>query len=159
MKYFSPIFILCTHIYITSQNKVTVELDYLYEIAGDNETQVGTSGNVKHSVQSFASQIFEILDPVDTTLHGGAVHAQKVQFLSTLTNVGKISVDTFVMKSAGTVGTDSESWAVRANDVKFNIVLSDWNFCSPCGSGNNARSSEWIDVAVKIKGKGAKPVS
>lgn len=157
----SPTHLSChlTSLPLIFQNKVTVELDYLYEIAADTVSKVGNTGNPKHSIQTFATQAFIVQDPVDTTLHDGSVHAQKVRFSSPISTIGKITLDTFILKSSGTVGTDTESWAVRANDVKFNIVLSDWDFCDPCGNGNNAASSAFIDVAVKIKGQGAAPVS
>ena len=143
-------------------NKVTIELDYLYEMAANGVDKVGNTGSTKHSIQTFASQDFTIAQPVDTVLNAdgdsrNGVGAQRISFASTVSTIGKITVDTYVLKSAGTVGTDSESWAVRANDVKFNIVLSEWTFCAPCGNGAKAATSEFIDVAVKIKGKGAKP--
>ena len=158
-----PLLSTCTHFvcifFLHTQNKVTIELDYLYEIASDGVSKVGNTGSTKHSIQTFAAQNFQIDAPVDATLRNGSVHAQKVRFYSPVSSIGKITVDTYIMKSSGTVGTDTESWAVRANDLKFNIILSDWDFCAPCGNGNNAASSEFIDVAVKIKGKGAAPVS
>jgi hypothetical protein len=43
------------------------------------------------------------------------------------------------------------------NDVKFNIVLSDWTFCDPCRNSRNQTSSAFIDVAVVIKGRGGAP--
>jgi len=136
-------------------NKVTVQLDYLYEIAADGETKVGNTGNPKHSVETFANQQFVIEDPVDTTI--GNVGAQLISFYSSVNGIGNIELDTYILKSNGTIGTDEESWAVRANDVKFSIALREWEFCAPCGNGNNQRYSEYIDVAVEIKGKGGAP--
>lgn len=36
------------------------------------------------------------------------------------------------MEESGIVGTDSESWGISTNDVKFNVVLKDWVFCDDC---------------------------
>jgi hypothetical protein len=86
-------------------NRVTVELDYLYEMHSDGVTKVGNTGSTKHSIQTFASQAFTIDNPVDTTVPGNnAVHAQKVKFYSTVSTIGKITVDTYILKSKGTIG-------------------------------------------------------
>ena len=142
-------------------NRVTVELDSLYELAA-NGAQVGKAGSSKHSINTFASQNFSIAKPVDAELNSklslvGPVSATKVSFSSTVGSVGVIEVDVLIMKNAGTIGSDKESWAVRANDVKFNIVLKDWKWCggaATCKQGKAVEVGAFVDVAVKIKGKG-----
>ena len=142
-------------------NRVTVELDSLYELAA-NGAQIGKAGSSKHSINTFASQNFNIAKPVDAELNSklnlvGPVSATKVSFSSTVGSVGIIEVDVLIMKNAGTIGSDKESWAVRANDVKFNIVLKDWKWCggaATCKQGKAVEVGAFVDVAVKIKGKG-----
>jgi len=130
---------------------IAVQLDYLYEIASDGITKVGHTGTMKHSIDNFASQHFIIEDLIDTQI--GDVNAQKISFHSSVNGIGKIQVDTFIATSNGTVGTDAEEWSIQPNDVKFNIVLSDWEFCDPCRtSPKHSASAEFIDVAVEIKG-------
>ena len=131
---------------------VVVEIDSLAEVDANGE-RVGTQGPLtdKHFVNSFATQNFNIANPVDDTVNG--IDAQKISFDSDVNEIGNIRFDTYVLKSAGTIGTDTESWAARAGDVKWNIVLSDWKWC---GSGDEPRTcdaGEYVDVVVKIKGK------
>jgi hypothetical protein len=141
-------------------NKVTIEVDALRELAADGVTSVGASGKVKHSLQTFANQDFTIEDPVDEDVATG-VHAQKVVFSTPVNSIGTLELQTFILKSGGTIGTDTESWEARANDVKFNIKLSDWSFCGDagveCGQGKSVQVGTFIDVDVKIKGKASSP--
>lgn len=148
-------------------NMVTVEIDALKEVDEAGEA-VGTTGKVKHSINTFAAQAFTILDPVDAKVKKGTgpdVDAQKISFFSTVSSIGKINFDTYVMKSGGTVGSDTESWVVRAGDVKWNIVLSEWQWCGTgaadavCKSGQTDQVGAFIDIEIKIKGKAASPTA
>eukprot|EP00940_MAST-03C_sp_MAST-3C-sp2_P003372 g3372.t1 len=135
-----------------SDSAVVVEIDSLKEVDAQGNT-VGSQGalSVKHVIESFATQDFTIENPVDDTVSG--IDAQKIAFHSPVNTIGNIQFDTYVLKSAGTIGTDTESWNARAEDVKWNIVLSDWLWC---GSGNEPRAcdaGEYVDIVVKIKGK------
>ena len=136
----------------SSEMAVVVEIDSLEEVDAQGDA-VGTAGpqDAKHVINSFATQQFTIDDPVDDAVNG--IDAQKISFHSSVNTIGSITFDTYVLKSAGTIGTDTESWDARASDVKWNIVLSNWTWC---GSGNEPRTcdaGEYVDVVVKIKGK------
>jgi hypothetical protein len=120
-------------------NAVTVEVDSVMELAGDDERIVGG-----HGTQTMANQEFTISGPEDATING--VSASMISFTSTLATkggnpmeYGTIAIDVYIINEGGSVGTDSEEWAVATNDVKFNIVLSNWTFCDGCsyGGGGN----------------------
>ena len=119
------------------ENAVTVEVDAVMELAGDDSRIVGG-----HGTQTMANQEFSITDPVNTTLDG--VDASMISFTSTLetkggnpTQYGTIELDVFILQGNGTVGTETESWDIFPNDVKFNIVLKDWSFCDGCSYGGD----------------------
>lgn len=138
-------------------NTVTVEVDALRELDADG-AEVGKSGSVKHSIETFASQDFTIHPAESAKI--GEVSATMIAFDTPISTIGRLSVNTYILKNSGTVGTDTETWAVRANDVKFNIALSEWKWCgeaSDCKQGGTTQNGEYIDVDIKIKGKAAKP--
>jgi hypothetical protein len=141
-------------------NAVTIEIDALREVAADGTTSVGAGGNAKHSLETFANQRFTIDDPVDDDVAG--VQAQKVLFSTSVNGIGKLEVQTFIFKSSGSVGTDTETWSARVDDVKFNIKLSDWSFCgdtgTSCSQDNSEQIGNYVDVDIKIKGKFSTPI-
>lgn len=136
-------------------NTVSVEFVYLREVTADGLTEVGMSGNVNtHAIESFAGQDFDVQSMGDVNV--GTASAKKITLNTTLEyGPGRIKVDTLLFSSAGvvTAGTD-ESWRVDIKDVKFNIELSNWEFCDPCAGGTGA----YIDIGVLIKGRSGVPV-
>jgi len=132
-------------------NKVTVEMDALREIdASGNE--VGKSGSIKHSINTFAAQDFQISAPESVKMGvNNSVSATKVNFISSVSGIGTIYVDTFVMNSAGSVGPDGEPWPVVAGDMKFNVALSGWSFCDAASCKDGIGDS--VELDIKMKGK------
>ena len=128
-------------------NGATITMDYLHEKDSDGKT-VGNTGSVKHSIQTFASQDFTF----------GTVERVEYQNSSTLkldfetsisTNIGKMSLTTYIFEQQGMVNTSAEAWNVSPGDAKFNIKLHDWTWCNPCKTKNG----HYIDVGIEIKGK------
>jgi len=137
-------------------NKVTVEMDALREIDASGK-EVGKSGSTKHSINTFAAQDFQISAPESIKMGvNNSVNAMKVNFISSVSGVGTIYVDTFVMKSAGHVGPDGELWPVVSGDMKFNVALSGWTFCdlSACKDG----IGDSVELDIKMKGKNPTPI-
>jgi len=131
--------------------KVVIEMDALREVDASGK-QVGKAGSTKHSIENFASQSFTFSSPKTVKMgQGNNVSAVKMNFRSTVSTIGKVGVDTYIMTSGGIVGPEGEPWSVSAGDIKFNIELSDWTFCDAeiCkdGVGNG------VELDVKIKGK------
>lgn len=104
---------------------VVVEMDALREVDANGDT-VGNTGSTKHSIQTFANQTFEIHDAESVTING--TNASKITFESSIPEVGKIKVETYVFTEDGYVGTDTESWSVKPGDLKWNIELFEWFF-------------------------------
>ena len=71
--------------------------------------------------------------------------------------MGDLKLDTYILKGAGVAGAPGDDWAVRANDMKWNAIFNKWDFCSPCGNGGQAKNGEFVEIGIKIKGKGASP--
>ena len=119
-------------------NSVTVEVDSVFE-----------GPNSGHGTPTMANQVFTISSATSTTV-GNGVPASLVTFATTLettsspkTAYGTLKLDTYIIKGSGTVSTDKETFNVNTNDVKFNILLSNWTFDT---------ASEYVDVKLIIKG-------
>jgi hypothetical protein len=120
-------------------NRVTIEVDSVFE---------GPSSD--HGTPTVANQDFTVSAVTPTTV-GNGVQASLVTFKTTLetkgnpkTTYGILQLDTYIIQGSGTVATDTETFKVEPNDVKFNIILSDWAFDT---------ASEFVDVALVIKGR------
>lgn len=131
---------------------VQITMDALREVDAGGAA-VGASGSTKHSIQTFASQAFIIAEAVEVLLGTGSksVNATKISFSSTISTIGKIKVDTFVMKAGGQVGPPNETWAVRMGDLKWSIELSQWTWCG-CSKGNANEVGQFVDFDVSVKG-------
>eukprot|EP00450_Noctiluca_scintillans_P006922 CAMPEP_0194481062 /NCGR_PEP_ID=MMETSP0253-20130528/3656_1 /TAXON_ID=2966 /ORGANISM="Noctiluca scintillans" /LENGTH=639 /DNA_ID=CAMNT_0039320525 /DNA_START=154 /DNA_END=2073 /DNA_ORIENTATION=- len=129
---------------------VTVTMSGLYELDEDGE-EVGTSGSTKHSINTFAAQDFTVEDAVETSIDG--VPASLIKFSSSVSTIGQITVDTWVIESSGTVGPPNETWSVIPGDIKWSITLSDWTWCG-CSQGNQDQVGEYVDIEIEIKGSG-----
>ena len=140
----------------TDERAVTVTIDALREVdaAGDS---VGTSGNSKHSINTFAAQDFTIVPAVDVMLgRNYTVPAKKISFQTPIGDIGRLKVDTFILTAGGIVGAPGDDWGARANDLKWNVELSDWSWCgeaASCTSGQTVQVGEYVDVDIAIKGK------
>ncbi len=135
----------------TDPNSVSVVLSYLYEITAGGET-------IGSSLVDLESQAYTVKQTIGTFF--GDIEARRIQFDANIDGVGKITLDAYIMLSDGNVttpGTD-EAWVVSVGDVKFNVELSDWNFCddeSPCGASND--TSAFVDLAFAIQGGSESP--
>lgn len=141
-------------------NKVRVELDYLYELSADGE-KLGAGGppSERHSVETFANQEFVIEEDSSVTELDG-VAADLIRFQSQIGAAGTLQLNTYVFQESGVVSIfDDENrtvdtWNVTEGDVKFNLILSDWTYCTAgvrCGATNAPSSGEIIEVGVQIQ--------
>lgn len=132
---------------ITRDNtEITLQVDYLYEVDASGN-KVGKYGQNKHSVESFATQSFTF-SPLTSK-----ENLDEFTFETPVYSIGKLKLRTMLYNQSGTVGTETETWNVASGDIKFNIELSDWTFCNPCGDG----TALYIDVGIEIKGKDSIP--
>lgn len=94
---------------ISNDTSIMVTFDNLYELDANGD-KVGTSGNVKHSIQTFASQDFTFTDQEDGIYSN--ISVSSINFTSTVSDdVGIISVETYIFLEDGTVSTDSDERA------------------------------------------------
>mmetsp|Transcript_53564 Transcript_53564/g.139550 ORF Transcript_53564/g.139550 Transcript_53564/m.139550 type:complete len:319 (+) Transcript_53564:132-1088(+) len=133
---------------------IRVTMDALREVDADGN-EVGTSGAVKHSINTFASQDFTVGD-METVRIGSGVSAAKVSFDSTISEIGRIGVDTYVMAQSGTVGMSNESWDVNIGDLKWNIRLWDWTWCdgSNCKQGQTEQVGAFVELDITVQNLG-----
>jgi len=136
-------------------NAIVIEMDSLQEL-DVNGNPVGTSGQDRHSINTFANQDFTFHPVVYDHMMGvnSLLTANKLSFTSPVGNVGYISVDTFIMRSRGHVGPQGEEWGVRAGDMKFNVNFPSWTFCDACGN-RGTEVGAFLELKIKIKGAAA----
>ena len=114
------------------------------------------SASTNHSPTQ-APQEFQITAPEDVEI--GSAGATKISFSTPFKGLedSRLTVDTYSITRAGDVGTDSETWAVRSGDVKFNLALSNWHWCgdgAECSKGQKSQVGAFIDVVISVKGSG-----
>lgn len=134
-------------------NAITIEMDSLRELDVNGEA-VGDFGRSRHSINTFANQDF-MFSPVESDFMMGvnmSVAANKLSLQSSINDVGNISLDTFVMMSAGRVGPEGEEWPVNIGDMKFNIRFPNWRWCGDDGSDCDGEVGEYLELNIKIKG-------
>jgi len=138
---------------------IQVTMDAVREVDSAGNA-VGTSGNTKHSLNTFASQQFTVHPTEMVEIKGKdntSVSAAKVAFDASINSgIGKIQVDTFVMTSGGKVGPPGETWAVKKGDLKWNIIISKWKFCgttgNACKKGQTDEIGRFIELDITVKG-------
>mmetsp|Transcript_118870 Transcript_118870/g.341400 ORF Transcript_118870/g.341400 Transcript_118870/m.341400 type:complete len:297 (+) Transcript_118870:99-989(+) len=127
---------------------VTAYFDSLKEVDEDGQT-VSIEG---HSFPTFAVISFQPEAPLmDYAL--GTAKATALMSKATLTGVGKVHGDSFLITEAGMAGNSEESWEVIPGDVQWRLGISEWAFCDPCFliDGTN-ESSAYLDLVVVIQG-------
>lgn len=139
---------------------VTITMDGMYErdAAG---AAVGTSGAVKHSFNSFASQQFQFGNIYTTTV--GTATASALDFTASLVRNASLTVTLFMINAAGVITVNgNESFALGLGTLKFNVKVVGWPFCSAdgagesaCSKGNTVEVGEFLDLDISIKGSGS----
>lgn len=143
-----------------AKSRVTIEFDGIQEKDSANN-DVGTSGNVKHTFNTFANQDFTYSQPMNGTIYN--VSATCVTFQSQLSGLSSVfKVKLCIIHQDANVTVGNETIELRQGMLKFNFELYNWTFCngSDCTKGQTNQIGEFIDVTVVIKGSGtAKPTS
>lgn len=149
-------------------SQVQVTMDGLYE-RDENGNLVGNTGSTKHSINTFATTDFtfdaeetvQLLEVTDDDLDGNIteVSAQglRVDFYTTLDTGSKLLVQAHLVSKAGLAGDDGGNWTVSPGDFKFNIELSDWNWCDPCSTDQYGAFVD-LDIEVKTLSSDSTPV-
>ena len=122
-----------------------------------NGNSVGCTGSTKHCVKSFASQAFTFGAPA-TDFPIGDTTSSQILFTSTLPT-GTFAMNTFIISKDGEItntisGGKSETLKLTKGDCKFNVMLSNWNWCTGACSGGDGTGA-FIDVTIEVKGTGS----
>lgn len=131
---------------------IRVTMDALREVDASG-TAVGQSGSVKHSLNTFASQSFTVGAVEQVSI--GSVSAAKISFESTISSIGKLGVDTFLIADSGMVGMNNDSWDVNMGDLKWNIRLWDWTWCGDAGATcKNGEVGDAVELDITVQNMG-----
>eukprot|EP00794_Sanderia_malayensis_P019848 gene19848-21790_t len=141
-------------------NNAMITFDAIKELDASNSA-VGTSGNKKHSLQTFASQEFTFkTQGLNDTYQG--LRVRQIQFTSKIAGPdGNLTVNIYIFKDGGNITTaNDEEITVQNGTVKFDIWFASWTFCGgadgvSCKKGQTNEVGDKIDLAIEIKGKGS----
>ncbi|XP_062566808.1 uncharacterized protein LOC134229105 [Saccostrea cucullata] len=136
-------------------NGIKVTFDAIQETDKDGKA-IGTSGRVKHSFNTFASQKFTVSDITDDVYQN--LTAKRLDFVASLASVGAtLTVQIYLFSEEGNITQSDEVTQVSKGTLKFNIIIENWTFCGTngeeCRQGQTLNEGEFIDFTISIKGK------
>ena len=77
--------------------------------------------------------------------HGGSMKAEKQKFSASLGDgIGKMTIDLALPEEDGDIDIAGEKQRLKKGDMKFNIEMSEWNWCD---------NAAFLDVYMKVQGK------
>merc|ERR1712100_851862 len=132
-------------------NKIRVQIEALRQKDSAGNV-LGSGGNAKHSFNSFATQDFAF-GALEDTSYGG-VTCVKLPFTATLAPGSKIEIQVFLFKENGTITVGADKFAVTNSTMKFNVLLSNWVWCSNngvCKGTDGVGASVELDFSVTSK--------
>lgn len=132
-------------------NKIRVQIEALRQKDSAGNV-LGSGGNAKHSFNSFATQDFAF-GALEDTSYGG-VTCVKLPFTATLAPGSKIEIHVFLFKENGTITVGADKFAVTNSTMKFNVLLSNWVWCSNngvCKGTDGVGASVELDFSVTSK--------
>merc|ERR1711939_606406 len=132
-------------------NKIRVQIEALRQKDSAGNV-LGSGGNAKHSFNSFATQDFAF-GALEDTSYGG-VTCVKLPFTATLAPGSKIEIQVFLFKENGTITVGADKFAVTSSTMKFNVLLSNWVWCSNngvCKGTDGVGASVELDFSVTSK--------
>jgi hypothetical protein len=124
---------------------------------------VGASGTVKHSINKFANQNFQIttssgqypfawVDETGTVDNYDGVQASYLLLASPVAGVGRVGIETYLFTESGTISNgNGEVWNVRPGNLKWNIVVEEWKFCGYGTTCPNGEVGEALRFEIDVK--------
>ena len=132
-------------------NRVSVGLAYLYEINISGET-------IGSSIIDLTTQEYSLTQKVGPFLGNDGIDALQTSLRAEINDVGRIEMEIYKILMAGTIRCGNETWDVAEDDVKFNVILSEWRFCDTENSTcDTEKEVAYIDLALEIKGRLGSP--
>jgi len=127
---------------------LSFELDEIEEKDSD-----GNEVDDKHSVDSFSDVDFQF-SRLNSNFKLQGVSTINVN-LSTYLDDPKANLDimVYLFRESGKITFGNETFAVQAGTVKFNIKISNWDFCddSSCSKG---KAGKYLDLSLNVRSKG-----
>jgi len=138
-----------------SSNAAVISFDSIHE--KDEKGNI-LKGDLKHCLESFTNKKFIIGDMKQMKV--GTATADVVDFVSTMNIGAKITITACIISNEGVVTLNGTQIALTKGDVKFNVQIEDWPFCSSYGIGNSLctdkkqdKIGEFLDLKIQIKGQ------
>ncbi|XP_061196981.1 uncharacterized protein LOC133205231 isoform X2 [Saccostrea echinata] len=136
-------------------NGLKVTFDAIQE-TDKSGNAIGTSGRVKHSFNTFASQKFTVSNITEDQYQN--LTARRLDFNASLASVGAtLTVQIYLFSEEGNITQGDEVTQVSKGTLKFNIIIQNWSFCGTngeeCKKGQTTYDGEFIDFTISIKGK------
>ena len=101
----------------------------------------------------FAGKAFNIegMRNAQALPNAGSMKASMTKFAADLgADVGKMSIDLALAEEAGEVSIAGEKQALKKGDMKFNMELSEWNWC---GTAGQSGAAAFLDVYIEVTSK------
>ena len=136
---------------------IDVKMEALRQLDSSGKV-LGGGGATKRSFNSFATQNFVIADATSAKYNG--INVTKISFEAILGASSKLKVDTMVFGDKGDFQVGSDVIKVVKGTVKFNVVLSGWEWCGvagvTCAGSDGVGHSLELDISVRGKSDPAK---
>ncbi|XP_078347530.1 skeletal aspartic acid-rich protein 2-like isoform X2 [Oculina patagonica] len=134
-----------------NEDLLSFEVDEIEEKDSD-----GNEVDDKHSVKSFDDVEFTF-GHVDRQFMFQGIPAIKLNLSTYLSDPkANLEIIVYMFRAAGSVSFGNETFAVQSGTVKFNIKISNWDFCddtpADCSKG---KAGKYLDLSLKIKSKGS----
>lgn len=136
---------------------IQVTMDSITELDADGN-EVGNTGSVKHSFNSFASQDFEFSELYNTSYQN--LSATAINFTASLVDATSIfTVQLYLFLEDGSIANHNESYAVSRGSFKFSYNFDYWPFCTiggsgvtECTKGGTEQEGAFLDFKIILKG-------
>jgi hypothetical protein len=145
----------------TESNTITLDFSSLKEL-DVNGTEVGKSGQIKHSFNNFAQMDFKISQTTNVLYQ----NLTALTFDLTATDIQlpatRFTGRVFIFNETGSISNNGESASVNPGTIKLSIDIQNWNFCTQnatcpgincCKRGNDIEIGNYLEFVMVVKGK------
>jgi len=130
--------------------------------AGTNVGVSGPSSQLWHGIKSLASQLFN-LSSLDNSSSYEGIPVKNLNLTTFLSGPqARLELMVYVFLGDGIIHFGNETFRVQKGTMKFNIKISDWQFCGAPGVSCLSQSSQqevgqFLDLALSIRSQAEEP--
>lgn len=143
----------------TLTDPVKIKMAQVVQVGADG-TEVATCSKIPAAPQNpsktfagFAGKAFNIdaMRSSQALPNAGSMKASMTKFTADLgADVGKMSIDLALAEEDGEVSIAGEKQTLKKGDMKFNMELTEWNWCGEDGA---AGAAAFLDVYIAVTAK------